>query len=55
MDKLIPFTITDLGKITNHRNGEIKFGEKMITVPKGIEPLEFLATCEAKYVVLGIP
>ena len=55
MDKLIPFTITDLGKITNHRNGEIKFGEKMITVPKGINPLEFLATCEAKYVVLGIP
>jgi formiminoglutamase len=55
MDKLIPFTITDLGKITNHRNGEIKFGEKMITVPKGIDPLEFLATCEAKYVVLGIP
>jgi formiminoglutamase len=55
MDKLIPFTITDLGKITNHRNGEIKFGEKMITVPKGIDPLEFIATCEAKYVILGIP
>jgi formiminoglutamase len=55
MIKLIPFSITDLGKITNHRNGEIKFGEKMITVPKGVNPLEFLATCEAKYVVLGIP
>lgn len=55
MDKLIPFTITDLGKITNHRNGEIKFGEKMITVPKGIDPLKFIATCEAKYVILGIP
>jgi formiminoglutamase len=55
MDKLIPFTSTDLGKITNHRNGEIKFGEKMITVPKGVDPLEFLATCDAKYVVFGIP
>ena len=55
MDKLIPFTSTDLGKITNHRNGEIKFGEKMITVPKGIDPLEFLTTCDAKYVVFGIP
>jgi formiminoglutamase len=55
MDKLIPFTSTDLGKITNHRNGEIKFGEKMITVPKGEDPLEFLATCDAKYVVFGIP
>ena len=55
MDKLIPFTSTDLGKITNHRNGEIKFGEKMITVPKGDDPLEFLATCDAKYVIIGIP
>ncbi len=55
MDKLIPFTSTDLGKITNHRNGEIKFGEKMITVPEGLDPLEFLATCDAKYVVFGIP
>ena len=55
MDKLIPFTITDLGKITNHRNGEIKFGEKMITVPKGIDPLQFLATCDAQFVIFGIP
>jgi formiminoglutamase len=55
MDKLIPFTITDLGKITNHRNGEIKFGEKMITVPKGIDPLEFLVSCDARYVLFGIP
>lgn len=55
MDKIIPFTSTDLGKITNHRNGEIKFGEKMITVPKDKDPLEFLSRCEAKYVVFGIP
>jgi formiminoglutamase len=55
MDKIIPFTSTDLGKITNHRNGEIKFGEKMFTIPKGTDPLEFLSSCEAKYVVFGIP
>jgi formiminoglutamase len=55
MDKLIPFTVTDLGKITNQRNGEIKFGEKMITVPRGINPLEFLISCEARYVLFGIP
>lgn len=55
MEKIIPFTIQDLAKITNHRSGEIKFGEKMKTVPKDIDPVEFLKTCEAKYVLFGIP
>jgi len=55
MEKLIPFTINDLAKITNHRSGEIKFGEKMFTIPKGIDPITFLKTCEAKYVLFGIP
>jgi len=55
MEKLIPFTINDLGKITNHRSGEIKFGEKMLTIPKGIDPASFLKTTEAKYVLFGIP
>jgi formiminoglutamase len=55
MEKLLPFTMNDLAKITNHRSGEIKFGEKMITIPKGVDTLTFLKTCEAKYVLLGIP
>jgi formiminoglutamase len=55
MEKLLPFTINDLAKITNHRSGEIKFGEKMITVPKGTDIITFLKTCEAKYVLIGIP
>ncbi len=55
MEKILPFTTNDLAKITNHRSGEIKFGEKMLTVPKGTDPLSFLKTCEAKYVLLGIP
>ena len=55
MEKIIPFTIKDLAKITNHRSGEIKFGEKMITVPKYTDSLTFLTTCEAKYVLFGIP
>lgn len=55
MEKLIPFTINDLAKVTNHRNGEIKFGEKMLTIPKGVAILDFLKTCEAKYVLFGIP
>ena len=55
MEKIIPFSLNDLAKITNHRSGEIKFGEKMITLPKDSNPVEFLKTCEAKYVLFGIP
>ncbi|MDD5150141.1 MAG: formimidoylglutamase [Flavobacterium sp.] len=55
MENLIPFTKTELAKITNHRSGEIKFGEKMLTIPKGTDPLVFLKSCEAQYVLLGIP
>ena len=55
MDKLIPFTINDLAKVTNHRRGEIKYGEKMVVVPKEVDILLFLKECEAKFVLFGIP
>lgn len=55
MEKLIPFTINDLAKITNHRCGEIKFGEKMITIPKQVDSFAFLKDCQVKYVLFGIP
>ncbi|KVV14686.1 formimidoylglutamase [Flavobacterium sp. TMP13] len=55
MEKLIPFTISDLAKITDHRSGEIKFGEKMLTVPRGADLLDFLTNCEAQYILFGIP
>lgn len=55
MEKLIPFTVNDLAKVTNHRSGEIKFGEKMIVIPKGVDKITFLKESEAKYVLLGIP
>lgn len=55
MDKLIPFTISDLAKVTNHRSGEVKFGEKMLTVPKGENCHEYLKKCDAQYVIFGIP
>jgi formiminoglutamase len=32
--KAVAFTMNDLAKITNHRSGEIKFGEKMLPYPK---------------------
>lgn len=55
MEKLVRFTINELAKVTNHRSGEIKFGEKMLTVPNGIDPSDYLKTTEAKYVLFGIP
>jgi formiminoglutamase len=55
MERIIPFTMTDLAKVTNHRSGEVKFGEKMLTIPKGENCMTFLKSCEAKYVLLGIP
>jgi formiminoglutamase len=55
MENLIPFTVNDLAKVTNHRSGEIKFGEKMIIIPKGVDQIKFLKESEAKYVLLGIP
>ena len=55
MEKLVPFKISDLAKITNFRSGEIKFGEKMRTVPVGTSAENFLLECEAPYVLFGIP
>lgn len=55
MENLIPFTSLDLGKITNHRSGEIKFGEKMITIPKGVDVINFLNESKARFVLFGIP
>lgn len=55
MEKIIPFHATDLAKITNHRSGEIKFGERMLTVPQGVNLSEFIAECPARFVLFGIP
>lgn len=55
MENLIRFKQSDLSKITAFRNGEVKFGEKIIIVPKDEDVFEFLNTSEAKYVLLGIP
>lgn len=55
MEKLIRFTLNDLAKITSHRSGEIKFGERIQTVPKEMNTLEFLEASDAEFVLLGIP
>lgn len=55
MEKLVRFTATDLARITSHRSGEIKFGEKMLTVPKDADPFQFIKASTADYVLFGIP
>ena len=55
MEKLIRFTSSDLSNITNHRSGEVKFGEKMVTIPKEQEAFTFLKNCDQRFVLLGIP
>lgn len=56
MEKLIPFSSLDLARITNHRSGEIKFGEKMMVVPKNINSItDFLTHASVRYVIFGIP
>ena len=55
MDKLNVFSSKDIAKITQHRSGEIKFGEKIITVPIEENWIEFITNSEAKFVLIGLP
>ena len=55
MNNLIRFKQSDLAKITNFRNGEVKFGEKMNIIPVDGDVTEFIINSESKYVLLGIP
>lgn len=55
MERIIQFTAADLAKATNHRSGEIKFGEKIHIVPKDVNPLDFLGQTQAEFVLFGIP
>ncbi len=55
MEKLIRFTISDLSKVTNHRSGEVKFGEKMATIPADQDIVSYLKKCEQQFVLFGIP
>ena len=45
----------DLAKLINHRSGEIKLGEKAITLPNDTKTWDFVASSEATFVLFGIP
>lgn len=55
MENIIRFTVNDLTKYTSQRSGEIKFGERILTVPKEMDTIEYLKSCDAQFVLLGIP
>lgn len=55
MENIIRFTVNDLTKYTSQRSGEIKFGERILTVPKEENTIDFLKSCDAQFVLLGIP
>ncbi len=55
MEHLKRYTQIDLSKVTNHRSGEVKFGEKMLVIPDGEDVANFLKNSEAKFVLFGIP
>lgn len=55
MENIIRFTVNDLTKYTAQRSGEIKYGERILTIPKDAETFTYLQSCEAEFVLLGIP
>lgn len=54
MENIVLLNQNELAKITNHRSGEVKYGEKIITVPKDVNIVEFISNSEAKFVLFGI-
>lgn len=55
MENIIKFTEADLAKYTSHRSGEIKFGERVQTVPADEPVFEYIKNCDAEFVLIGIP
>lgn len=55
MDNIKLLSFNELARITQHRSGEVKFGEKVHTIPNNENPLDFMKNCEAEFVLLGIP
>ncbi|MCW4470881.1 formimidoylglutamase [Flavobacterium sp. MFBS3-15] len=55
MENIILFTVSDLTKYTSQRSGEVKFGERIHTVPSGADIWEHIRADEAEFVLFGIP
>ena len=55
MNNIKLLTANELAKLTNHRSGEIKFGEKVEIVPDDVDIWKFIKESSAKFVLFGIP
>lgn len=55
MENIKFLSAKELAQITQHRSGEIKFGEKIQIVPQDVNTLEFIKETSAKYVLIGLP
>jgi formiminoglutamase len=55
MENIKLLTAKELAKITQHRSGEIKFGEKVQIIPPDSDAYDFIKKSSAKFVLLGIP
>ena len=55
MENIIKLTNSDITKYTSQRSGEVKFGERILTVPKNKDIWEFTKECDAEFVLFGIP
>lgn len=55
MENIIRFTETDLTKYTSQRSGEIKFGERILTIPEDADMWNFIKKCDADFILFGIP
>jgi len=55
MENIKLLTSQELAKMTNHRSGEIKFGERIQIVPENTDILDFIKNSTASFVLLGLP
>jgi len=55
MESIKLLSAKELARITQHRSGEIKFGEKALIIPQDEDPLEFIKNCSAEFVLIGFP
>jgi len=55
MDSFVNFTAVDIKAITSIREGETKFGERMIVFPENEDFSQYIKNCEQQFVLFGIP
>lgn len=55
MENLVRLSNQELYELTEFRKGEIKFGERIITIPDYVLLSDFLQNSEARFVLFGIP